>query len=140
MFGTLRKDLSLIDNVTERSVRYMYRITFPPFGIVFCYCFDVPCVGVFSRMKSAGFVSGLGGRFVLVIPFFDCNTCNNYFFDSYPKIFCICNPPCLFGCCLLSRLDRLFHFRLFYYSFVSHPGLSLSVCRFNSSSGDVAIG
>ena len=27
MFGTLGKDLSLIDNVTERSVRYVYRIT-----------------------------------------------------------------------------------------------------------------
>ena len=27
MFGTLRKDPSLIDNITERSVRYVYRIT-----------------------------------------------------------------------------------------------------------------
>ena len=27
MFGSLKKDLSLIDNVTERSVRYMYLIT-----------------------------------------------------------------------------------------------------------------
>ena len=29
MFGALRKDLSLIDNVTERSVWYVYSITNP---------------------------------------------------------------------------------------------------------------
>ena len=62
----LRKYLILIDNVTERSIRYVYRITCPPFWIFFGDCFDVTGVGVFSLMKSAGFVNGLGASFRLI--------------------------------------------------------------------------
>ena len=105
LFGTLRKDLCLIDNVTERSVRYMYRITFPLFWIFFGYCSDVPGVGVFSRIKSAGFVSGLGASFRL-FHFSTVTPVTINFLIHTQKFFVYLIPPYLFGG-LLSRLDRL---------------------------------
>ena len=71
----------------------MYRITFPLVWIFFGSCFDVPGVGVFSRMKSAGFVSGLGGASFRLFQFSTAAPVIFNFFDSDPTIFSIFNPP-----------------------------------------------
>ena len=119
----------------------MYPITFPPFWIIYGYCFDVPGVLFFSRMKSAGFVSGLGASFWL-FRFSTVTPVTINFLIHTQKFFVIVFPPYICGC-LLPRLDCLIFFFIFVillFVWFSPGFISPSVCRFSSSSEDVAIG
>ena len=95
---------------------------FLPPGFSSVSYFDVTGVGVFSRMKSASFVSGFGVSFLLF--HFSAVTPVTINFDLYPKSFCICTPP------VSIRLSTFTVGQSYFFIFgcfiicVSHPDLS----------------
>ena len=104
-----------------------HRITFPPSRAFFVQCFDVPGVGVFSRVKSAGFVKGFGGSFLM----FHLSPVTVFLFYNHTQKFFVyvTPPPRIYSVvCFHGLTVFFFRFRLYYFLILSHRYLARRRC------------